>query len=162
MQTDEKNKNEQNPDFVDLYRRYSALDNGLKAALRRVETPEDIRDTAILYRMFHDARPHDRWLRVMFLLPWCEQCKAGWEDKTKSFGALLAEAHVNENRLFQMARAKEPLDLVLLRRLAIQIKPVLNWEKLGWTLFCWDSKVKREDIVEDYFYNSSKKAQKGA
>ncbi len=156
MQIHGKNKNDQKPDFVDLYRRYSVLDNGLKAALRRVANPEDIRDTAAIYRLFHEARPSDRWLRVVFLLPWCVQCEEGREDKAKSFGALLAEANVNESRLFQMARAKEPLDLILLRRLAIQIKPTINWEKLGWTLFQWDVKAKRKDIVEEFFYQSSK------
>lgn len=155
MQIHEKSKNDQKPDFVDLYRRYSDLDNGLQAALRRVETPEDIRDTAVLYRLFYEARPSDQLLRVVFLLPWCEQCKEGREGKAKSFGALLAEGNVNERRLFQMARANEPSDLIHLRRLAVQVKPTLDWAKFGKILYYWNHLNKRS-IVEDFFYRSSK------
>jgi CRISPR type I-E-associated protein CasB/Cse2 len=160
MQIHEKNKNEQKPDFVDLYRQFSQLDNGLQAALRRVAKPEELRETAAIYRLFHEARPNDQWLRVVFLLPWCEQCRAGKEEYTSPFGAQLAEANVNENRLFQMARANEPLDLILLRRLAMQIKPTLDWGRFGAMLYYWNHDNKRS-IVEDFFYYSSKKAQKG-
>jgi len=161
MQTSEPSKNEKQPDFIALYRRFVELDNGLKAALRRVAKPEDMRDTVALYRLFHEARPNEQWLRVVFLLPWCEQCKEEREDKSKRFGSLLARAKVNENRLFQMARANEPDDLIFLRRLAIQIKPTLDWGKFGATLYYWNHDNKRS-IVEDFFYHSSKKAQKGA
>lgn len=155
MQMHAKNKNDQKPDFVDLYRRYSVLDNGLKAALRRVANPEDIRDTAAIYRLFHEARPSYQWLRVVFLLPWCEQCTEGREGKAKSFGELLSEEKVNENRLFQMARANESSDLILLRRMAMQIKPTLDWAKFGKILYYWNHDNKRS-IVEDFFYQSSK------
>lgn len=155
MQTNPKDKNVQQSDFRDLYRRYTtALDAGLQAALRRVATPEDLRDTPAIYRLFHEARPNDQRLRVVFLLPWCEQCKEGSENKAKSFGALLAEAEVNKNRLFQMVRADEPQDLIALRRLAIQIKPTLDWGKFGETLYYWNHKNKR-GIVEDFFYSRS-------
>lgn len=156
MQKDEKNKNEQKPDFVDRFRSFDKLDNGLKAALRRVATPDDLRDTAAIYRLFHEARPNDQWLRVVFLFPWCEH-----RDNAPSFGALLAEANVNVNRLFQMSRALEPLDLILLRRMAIQIKPALNWEKFGELLYYWNLDNKRQ-IIEDYFYYKSIKTKKGA
>jgi len=161
MQTHLKNKNDQQPDFIDLYQRYSALDNGLKAALRRVTKPEDLRETSAIYRLFRETRPCDQWLRVVFLLPWCDRCKEGLENKAKSFGALLAEAKVNENRLFQMARANEPLDLIFLRRLAMQIKPTLDLRKFGKTLYYWNHDNKRS-IVEDFFYSrSSKQIRKG-
>jgi len=162
MQTNEPNKNGKKPDFVALYRRFvDELDNGQRAAIRRVAKPDDLRETAAIYRLFREARPSDQWLRVVFLIPWCKQCREGSEEKAKTFGALLADAKVNENRLFQMARASEPLDLILLRRMAMQIKPTLDWEKFGATLYYWNHDNKRS-IVEDFFYHSSKKAQKGA
>lgn len=161
MQAHQKNKNEQPPDFVGLYQRYADLDNGLQAALRRVANPEELLETSAIYRLFHEACPNDRWLRVAFLLPWCEQCKEGQEKKAKPFGALLKEAEVNEDRLFQMARANEPLDIISLRRLAIQIKPTVDWAKLGWTLFKWGVEAKR-DIIKDFFYYSYRQAKKGA
>ncbi|MGD9975744.1 MAG: type I-E CRISPR-associated protein Cse2/CasB [Desulfatirhabdiaceae bacterium] len=159
MQTSEPAQNVKKPDFIQLYKRFNGLENGLKAALRRVGTPEDLRDTAAIYRLFHEARPNEQWLRVVFLFPWCEQCKEGMEINVKPFGALLADAEVNKSRLFQMARANDPTDLILLRRLAIQIKPTLDWNKFGPRLYYWNYENKRR-IVEDFFYSSSKKTKK--
>jgi len=145
--------------YIDLYHRFSALDGGLKAALRRVPEPEELRDTVALYRLFYQARPEDRWLRVVFLFPWCTQCKEGAERITPTFGAQMA-GRVNEMRILQISRAKEPLDIIQLRRLAIQIRPIVDWARLGRTLFYWTREDKRT-IVEDFYYPQSKYNTKG-
>jgi len=153
-------KDKKNHDvYVGLYHRFMALDNGLKAALRRVPEPEELRDTVAFYRLFYQARPDEQWLRVVFLLPWCAQCKDGAESITPTFGAQMA-GKVNEMRILQMVRAKEPLDIIQLRRLAIQVRPIVDWARLGRTLFYWTRKDKRT-IVEDYFYPQSKYNTKG-
>jgi CRISPR system Cascade subunit CasB len=153
-------KDKRNPDvYVDLYHRFAALDNGLKAALRRVPEPEELWDTVAFYRLFYQAMPDDRWRRVVFLLPWCAQCKEGTESVAPTFGAQMA-GKVNEMRILQMARAKEPFDILQLRRLAIQIRPIVNWARLGRTLFYWTREDKR-NIVEDFYYPQSNYNRKG-
>ncbi len=146
------------PDFVDLHRRYENLDNGMKAMLRRVFKPDDLRDTAALYRLFPGERTSDNWLRVVFMLPWCAQCAEG--TQVPSFGAALAHAKVNEMRVLQMARAREPLDIEQLRRLAMQVKPVVDWGKFGWILLKWGREDKRR-IVEDFYYSQAVSNNKG-
>ena len=156
------------PDFLDIYKKFhgvrqpdgthqGGLDNGLKAQIRRVAEPDDLRDTPALYRLFNQARPNDGWLRVVFLLPWCEDCGDARRANAQRFGRLLAEAKVSELRLFQMARSRSPLDIVQLRRLAIMLKhPVVDWKTFGWLLYrpesdhSWNRKSKRQ-IIEDYF-----------
>lgn len=146
--------------YVELYQRYETLDSGLKAALRRVLEPEDLRDTVALYRLFYKARPDDGWLRVVYLFPWCAQCRKGTETVTPTFGAQMA-GKVNEMRVLQIARAKEPFDIVQLRRLAIQVRPVVDWARFGGILFHWTHEAKRR-IVEDLYYPESKYNVKGA
>jgi CRISPR type I-E-associated protein CasB/Cse2 len=155
----EKDKENHNM-YIELYRRYEVLDNGLRAALRRVSEPEDIRDTVALYRLFYKARPDEGWLRVVFLLPWCTQCRVGAENTTPAFGAQMA-GKVNEMRILQVAHAKEPFDIVQLRRLAMQVKPIIDWARFGGTLFYWTHEAKRR-IVEDFYYPEPKYSMKGA
>lgn len=156
MVENEEKKKQQGPDFVGLYQRYAALDNGLKAELRRVPEPVDLRDTVALYRLFYEARPCDNWLRVVFLFPWCEH-----KEKTPSFGTALDNHGINEKRVLQVARSREPHDIIQLRRLATQVKPSVDWTEFGWTLWKWDHEKKRK-IVEDYFYKTTYKTKKGA
>ncbi len=149
------------PDFVGLSQRYEKLDSGMQAMLRRVAEPDDLRDTAALYRLFPGERTYDNWLRIVFLLPWCAQCQEAAHEKVPSFGAALAHAKVNEIRVLQVARAREPLDVVQLRRLAMQVKPRVNWAQFGWTLLKWGREDKRR-IVEDFYFSQSMSAKKGA
>lgn len=158
MATQEK-KRENNNAFVELYNRYVRLDNGLKAALCRVSEPEELRDTVALYRLFYKERPDDGWLRVVFLLPWCTQSKEGTESITPAFGSQMA-GKVNETRVLQIARGKEPFDIVQLRRLAVQVRPVVDWARFGKILFYWTHESKRK-IVEDFYYPESKYYKKG-
>ena len=154
MVKNEQGGKQKSPNFVSLYQRYAALDNGLKAALRRVGRPDDLRDTVALYRLFYESRSQDNWLQVVFLIPWCTQCKTGTGENIPTFGASLALNKVNEKRVLQIARSTEPLGIILLRRLAIQVKPAVDWEKFGWTLLKWGRDEKRQ-IVEDFFYKTT-------
>lgn len=159
MVENEEKKKQRGPDFIAMYQRYKQLnekDKGLQAELRRVPEPDDLRDTVTLYRLFHEARPCDNWLRVVFLFPWCEH-----KEKTPSFGTTLANHGINEKRVLQVARSKESFDIIQLRRLAMQVKPLVDWAEFGWTLWKWDHEKKRK-IVEDYFYKTTYKTKKGA
>lgn len=148
----------QTADFVSLYQRFEKLDNGLKAQMRRVAEPDDLRDTPALYHLFPSKRAHTGWLRVAFLLPWCQDCGDRRRPQTPSFGKRLAEAKVNQMRLFQVVRAGSPYDVVQFRRLAIQLQhPMVDWARLGWLLLpsesdgtTWHRNAKRE-LIESYF-----------
>ncbi|QSA96789.1 type I-E CRISPR-associated protein Cse2/CasB [Methylococcus sp. EFPC2] len=133
------------------------LDNGLKAQIRRIAEPDDLRDTPALYRLFNHTRPHDGWLRIVFLLPWCEDCGDAKRASTPRFGRQLKEASISDLRLFQVARSCSPLDIIQLRRLAIMLKhPRVDWETFGWLLYrseqdgSWSRNSKRQ-LIEDFF-----------
>lgn len=152
------------PDFVSVWNRYQALSTGDKAALKRVAEPDELRDFHALYALFRDGRVHDGWLRVAFVLPWCDDCGDGRRNSCPGLGKLLVKSGINELRLFQVARAKTPNDIVQFRRLMIQLKhPTLNWKELGSLLYqsehspsepagawSWSSKEKRK-LVEKYY-----------
>ena len=146
------------PDFLSLWSRYTALSSGDKAALRRVTEPDELREFHALYALFPYGRAHDGWLRVAFLLPWCEDCGDNLRNSWPGLGRLLAEKEINEMRIFQVARAKSPTDIIQFRRLAIQLKhPKLDWEKLGWLLYpsepdgsSWNRGAKRQ-LVEAFY-----------
>ena len=137
-------------DFVGLYERYEGLSPGQKAELRRVAVPDDLRDIPSLYRLFPGQQISDNWLRVIFLLPHCRH-----RDSASSLGSQLAAAKVNEARLFQVVRAKDPIDLIQLRRLVFQVGPTVDWRQFGWTLLTWNKEKKRE-LLEHYFLSKSK------
>lgn len=145
------------PDFLSLWGRYTALSTGDKAALRRVTEPDELREFHALYALFPYGRAHDGWLRVTFLLPWCEDCGDDHRVLWPGLGKLLAEKRINEMRVFQVARAKSPADIIQFRRLMIQLKhPKLDWEKLGCLLYrsepdgSWGRVAKRQ-LVEDFY-----------
>jgi CRISPR system Cascade subunit CasB len=144
--------------FLSLYERYQKLDNGMQAQLRRISEPDDLRETPALYRLFNQTRPYNNGLlRVVFLLPWCDDCGEARRASAPHFGRLLAEAGVSELRLFQIARSRTPFDVIQLRRLAIMLKhPAVNWKSFGKFLYryewdgSWSKKSKRQ-LIEDYF-----------
>lgn len=152
------------PDFVLLWNRYQALSTGDKAALKRVTEPDELREFHALYKLFPNERAHEGWLRAAFLLPWCDDCGDERRASWPSVANLLAEGGINEMRLFQVARAKSPNDIVQFRRLMIQLKhPKLNWQELGALLFSserrpsepinswfWSSQTKRK-LIEKYY-----------
>ena len=156
------------PDFLDIYTKFhgtlqadgtrkGGLDNGMKAQIRRIAEPDDLRDTPALYRLFNQERPHEGWLRVAFLLPWTQDCGDAKRATTLRFGRQLAEAKISELRLFQVARSRSPLDIIQLRRLAISLKhPRVDWKTFGWLLYrserdgSWSQKSKRQ-LIEDFY-----------
>lgn len=157
-------------DFMDLYEKFygplqldgtrqGGLDNGLKAQLRRVTEPEDLRGTPAFYRLFNEARPRVSLLRVVFLLPWCDDCGDAARPSTSRFGRLLFEEGISELRLFQVVRSRSPLDVIQLQRLAKMLKQKhrrVDWKGFSKLLYwsepdgSWSRKSKRQ-LIEDYF-----------
>lgn len=134
------------PDFAALRGRYQALPSGARAELRRVAEPDDLAMTTAFYRLFPGEPPDDRHLRLAYLLPWCEH-----RAVAKSLGAQLAEAKVAEARVLQTARAREPLDLIQLRRLVIHVEPAVNWTKFGEMIWKWNQGWPKRQLVEHFF-----------
>jgi len=140
-------------DTGDLYRRFQDLPPGTRAGLRRVSTPDELRSTPGLYRLFPGARPTDQQLRQAFVVPWCDH-----EQGSRKLGALFADK-IAEDRIIQIARANSPDDLVAFRRLIMQLRAGVGWLDIADILFYWGPKAKRR-LVEDY-YISLHKLDKG-
>lgn len=135
----------ESPDHSDLRRRFSALTPGQTAELRRVSNPEDLRDYASVYRLFPGHRLHAGHLRVAFLLPWIEHA-----DNAVGLGRQWVDAKIADARVLQVARSDEPNDLIQFRRLAMQVKPRVNWSTFWKTLWYWGPRAKR-DLVENFY-----------
>lgn len=133
------------PDFVKIYEKYDGLSTGAHAELRRARDPNDLGLTTTLYRLFPGQIPRHQHQRVLFLLPWCVH-----KIETKSFGAQLHSSGVSEQRVFQVLRSSEPRDIVQLRRLAIHIKPQVDWNAFGNLLWFWGEKSKR-NLIEEFY-----------
>ncbi|MFQ5481023.1 MAG: type I-E CRISPR-associated protein Cse2/CasB [Thermodesulfobacteriota bacterium] len=152
----EKSKKAIMPNFTALWERYhDVLSAGHRAELRRVRCPDELRDVPALYRLLGGRRPNERWLRVVYMLPYLKHSLNG-----KSLGAQIAEANVSEARLFQVVRSEEPNDLVQLRRILQQVEPMVNIDKLGPDLFFWDNKRNKQKLVEDYFVSKFRDKEK--
>jgi CRISPR system Cascade subunit CasB len=141
------------PDFAEIHDRFKALPSGAKAELRRVATPEDLRTTPGLYRLFPGERPTGQQLRLAFLVPWCDRVQG-----SRKLGALCADK-IAEDRIIQIARANAPDDLVKFRRLIMQLRADVGWLDIASALFYWGPKIKRR-LIEDY-YISLHKLDKG-
>jgi CRISPR system Cascade subunit CasB len=137
----------ESPDFIALKMRYDdeSFPTGARAELRRAAEPDDVALTPALYRLFPGERPNDRHLRVAFLLPYAKHAA-----NAKSLGAQLAEAKVAEARVLQVARAHEPLDVVQLRRLLMQVDAAVDWSEFGRMVWRWKETDKRK-LVEDFY-----------
>lgn len=136
------------PDFVALWERYNHMTRGQQAELRRAAEPDDLTLKPALYRLFPGIEPRNQYLRLAFLLPWFAH-----QPNAANFGVQCAKADINEARLFQVVRSNDPLDMIQLRRLAMQIKPVVNWVVFGETIWRWRQKGQyaKRKLIEDYY-----------
>ncbi len=132
------------PDFVALWQRWSELEPGRKAELRRVRVPGDLTEVPAFYRLIGADTRHG-WRRVVYCLPWAEHASGA-----APLGASFAQAKVSEKRLFQVIRSQEPNDLIQLRRLLQQARPKVDWTQLGPQLYWWSDDNKRR-LLEDFY-----------
>ena len=137
--------NNEPPDHSELWRRFCALTPGQTAELRRVSNLEDLRDYASVYRLFPGHRIQPGHLRVAFLLPWIEHA-----ENATGLGRQWVAAKVADARVLQVARSDEPNDLIQFRRLAMQVKPRVDWSTFWKTLWYWGPRAKR-GLVEDFY-----------
>jgi CRISPR system Cascade subunit CasB len=144
------------PDFDLVWRTYDQLKPGQKAELRRVAEPDDLRDYASVYRLFPGQPLDDRHLRLAFLLPWCEQAA-----EAPGLARQWLKEGVAEARILQLARAGKPNDIKQFRRLAMQVKPRVNWAEFGKTLWYWSANAKRS-LVEQYYLAKFEPAKGGS
>ncbi len=142
-------------DFVKLYEHFTSLKmriSGLEAEIKRVASLEDLVDIPSFYRLMAGTGTHKGWQRVVFFLPYVKH-KVGAD----SIGRQLAKGKVSEMRLFQIIRSGSPNDIIQLRRLVQQVKPTVDWQYFGKTLYWWDcDDRKKQQLLEDYFLASKK------
>jgi CRISPR system Cascade subunit CasB len=133
-------------DFADLAHRFARLTPGQQAELRRIGDPAEASLKPAFYRLFPGHRATEQLERLAFLLPWAEH-RAG----AAALGQQLARSgKVSETRIFQMARSNSPNDLKHLRRLVQHLRPMLDWNQFGKTLWYWGPKAKR-GLLEEFF-----------
>jgi len=74
-------------------------------------------------------------------------------------GLQMQQNDISEKRLFQVVRADSPDDLVYLHRLAIQMKPTVDWQEFGRMLFYWGKNAKRQ-LLQNYYLQPQKETNK--
>ncbi|MCC8991009.1 MAG: type I-E CRISPR-associated protein Cse2/CasB [Streptococcus sp.] len=121
------------------------MTRGQQAELRRATEPNDLTLKPALYRLLPGIQPGKQYLRIAFLIPWFAH-----QPNAANFGAQCAKADINEARLFQVVRSDEFLGMIQLRRLAVQIKPQVDWSQFGQGIWYWGSRSKRE-LIETYY-----------
>jgi len=143
------------PDFVNLYEHFNSLQeriSGLEAEIKRVASPEALVEVPSFYRLMAGTGTHKGWQRVVFFLPYVKH-----KEGADSIGKQLAKGGVSEMRLFQIIRSGSPNDIIQLRRLVQQIKPTVDWQYFGKTLYYWDyGDSNKRQLLEDYFLASKK------
>lgn len=135
------------PDFDKLLVNYQhKLSNGQRADLHRVTDPDALLDIPAFYYLIQGCglKAGPQAGRIAYFLPYVEHKKGA-----KTIGRQMAEKKISETRLFQVIRADFPDDLAYLRRLAQQMKPCVDWQDFGRTLYYWGKNSKRQ-ILKDY------------
>ncbi|EGW22013.1 type I-E CRISPR-associated protein Cse2/CasB [Methylobacter tundripaludum] len=143
-------------DYLKLVERYQQLDNGQKAMLRRATSPDDMTGIAAFYQLisatkFQLKQDEKQAAQLVYFLPWVQQRANG-----KPLGRSLHEHGISEKRLFLVVRRESPDDLIQLRRVVQQIKPIAyaDWSDLGNLLFYWGKKNKHQ-LMRDFYISAS-------
>lgn len=136
--------------FSELHQRFwQILDNGQRAEIRRVSTPEDLECLPAFYHLigYYNPIENKQLARVAFFLPFAENNS----EEAEPVGKQLNEAKISEKRIFQVVRSTSPNDLVQLRRVIQQAKlDSVNWESFGKSLFYW-GKISKKQLVQSFF-----------
>jgi len=147
-------------DYLKLVERYQQLDNGQKAMLRRATSPDDMMAIAAFYQLisatkFQLKQYEKQAAQLVYFLPWIQQRANG-----KPLGRSLHEHGISEKRLFLVVRRDPPDDLIQLRRVVQQIKPIAyaDWSELGNLLFYWGKKNKHQ-LMRDFYIAASPPVQ---
>lgn len=137
-------------DYLKYYENFQKLLPGQKAELRRVADPDDLAFTPAFYRLFPGIPTTRQHRNIAFLLPWLSH-----KEGSPSFSAQLAKQHIAEARIFQVVRATDAAtSLIQLRRLAMQIKPTVDWKAFGEMIWYWGrdtSSPAKQTFVKDYY-----------
>ncbi|EIZ8954298.1 type I-E CRISPR-associated protein Cse2/CasB [Cronobacter sakazakii] len=153
-------------DSLALYHAWRDLDNGARAQLRRVASPDELKDIPVFYRLvkpfnWETSGQKHALLRMVFCLTAGNNAithQPSEEGKpAKSLGCVLAQSgKINERRVYQLIRAESPNDLIQLRRLLVQAEPTLDWVHLANMLLYWGTHQKRR-LLEDFVLSSNDK-----
>ncbi|MBK8183716.1 MAG: type I-E CRISPR-associated protein Cse2/CasB [Candidatus Competibacteraceae bacterium] len=141
-------------DYTSLLERFNQMPPGQKAELRRAAQPGDLTMKPALYRLLRGIKPNPQYLRVAFLLPWAKH-----RPNAMHFSAQCAKAKINEIRMFQIARSDDPMDMVQLRRIAMQIEPHVDWTQFGDMLRYWPDT--KHEFIESYYLAQYSKKEPG-
>lgn len=135
-------------DFIALKQRYEKLSKGEQAEIRKVADLQDLVMRPAAWKLGVNLnQDFNGWLSVVMFLPLMEHQADG-----PSLGAQLYAGKINEMRLFQALRSKQPKDLDYLRRLVRQAEPKVDWGKTGQLLYYWHAnEYSKRRLAQDYF-----------
>ena len=139
--------------LVDLWEAWQKLSKGSQAELRRVAVPDDLVEVPAFYHLTRSIGSHKNIRRLTYCLPWLKHQEGG-----KSLGKALADAGISEKRLFMVIRSQEPNDLIQLRRLLQQVKPVIDFSHTAWLLLRWHEPEQKQKLLEDFFLHQKESA----
>jgi len=145
------------PDFQKLVVGYHhKLTNGQRADLRKADEPDALLDIPAFYYLLQSTglKPGLQAGRLIYFLPYVNH-----KEGAKSMGLQMQQQNISEKRLFQVVRSETPDDLVYLRRLAIQMKPTVDWQEFGRMLFYWGKNAKRQ-LLQNYYLHPQKETNK--
>ena len=132
-------------DFIALYDKYQSLSPGRQSELKRVAEPCDLVEVPAFYSITKGFGTDEKAQRLVYCLP-CINHK----DGGRGLGKALADAGINEKRLFIVVRSYDPNDIIQLRRLLQQVKPTIDWLITAKQLYYWNDLSKRT-LLEDFF-----------
>lgn len=155
-------------DYLDLIKKYDALNNGEKASIRREIEADDLQTNPAFYRLIQGtvfANSVSQAARLVYFLPFVPFEKRKTEGK--KIGELFKDKSISERRLFLVVRSEYPNDLTQLRRLLQQVKPhdaVIDWCAFGEMLFLWGKTKEKSEgskrrLMQDFYLSSSQQNQ---
>jgi len=144
---------------LEVIRKYGELDNGGKAAVRRVSTPDDLLELGVFYRILPDdaeERSLRQWARIVFLLPYLGHARG------RSIGSVLANGDIREQRIAFITKSDDPRCFEYLRKAARRIwnesreDALVDWTEFAPMLFFW-GESRKKDLVRSYYMALKKK-----
>ncbi len=131
--------------YAAIRQRYEQLAKGQQADLKRATDPYEDLPLRPAYYALMGAANHEANLRVAFLMPWIPH-----REGADTLGQALAKAGISEKRLFQVVRSEGRNALIQLRRLVQHVEPVVDWNRVGNTLYYWNEQSRRT-LLEQFY-----------
>lgn len=141
-----------------MHEKFTRLPAHLQSKIKRAKLPEDLLRIGAFYGLVESVlEPENKkqLARVVFMMPHVSSTK-----DSVPFAERMAQKNISELRVLQLQKLRFPNDLLNLRRIAIQIKTAVDWDKFGNTVFYW-GRFSKKRLIEDYILKKAISNAKG-